>query len=189
MNNSFYSRKELHKINFKNIGENVLISRHAKFYGVENIEIGNNVRIDDFCVISPGSSLCIGNYIHIASFILISGKGNVIIKDFASISGRVSIYSSGDNYLGWGMTNPMVPYKYRRVENGDIIVNKHAIIGAGSVILPNTELGEGCSIGALSLVKGKFKDFAVYSGVPAKQIGKRIKSQIAIFEQELINNC
>ena len=52
MNNSFLSTEELSKLSFKSVGSNVFVSRYAKFYGVEQIIIGNNVRIDDFCILS-----------------------------------------------------------------------------------------------------------------------------------------
>ncbi len=47
MINSFYTLEEIQEIKFKSVGTNVLISRFARFYGAENMEIGNNVRIED----------------------------------------------------------------------------------------------------------------------------------------------
>ena len=172
---------------FKSIGTNVLISRFAHFYGERNIEIGNNVRIDDFCIISSSSLISINNYIHIGAYSSIIGEGEVIIEDFASISGRVSIYSSSDNYAGLGMTNPMVPYEYRRVEKGNVLLKKHSLIGSGAVILPDTIIEEGAVIGALSLAQGHFNAFVIYSGIPAKELGKRIDSRIHKYEEMLKN--
>ena len=45
---SFYTSDELIKVGFLRIGKNAKISRHATFYGVNRICIGDNVRIDDF---------------------------------------------------------------------------------------------------------------------------------------------
>jgi galactoside O-acetyltransferase len=171
----FYTKEELKKIGFKSIGDNVLISDKASIYSPQNISIGNNVRIDDFVILSPSDELVIGNYVHIACFTSIIGKGKVIINDFVGISGRVSIYSSSDDYTGLGMTNPMVPEKYRKVSNGDIVFGKHVIVGSGSVILPNVVIGEGCAIGALTLINRNCEEFSVYSGSPGKKIGKRLK--------------
>ena len=50
--NSFYNPEEVLQLGFKSVGENVLISRFARFYGIGNMEIGNNVRIDDFSILS-----------------------------------------------------------------------------------------------------------------------------------------
>jgi acetyltransferase-like isoleucine patch superfamily enzyme len=171
----FYTKEELHAIGFKKFGENVHISNRCSIYNPQNITIGNNVRIDDFVVLSASTELIIGDYVHIACYSSIIGKGVVILEDFVGISGRVSIYSSSDDYTGLGMTNPLIPNEYKKVTYGDIIIKKHSIIGAGSVVLPNVTINEGASIGALSLVKKDCEEFSIYSGNPAIKIGKRLK--------------
>ena len=65
MSNSFYSEKELQQMNFKYIGKNVLVSRKASIYGIENISIDDNSRIDDFCILS--GNITIGKNVHIAA--------------------------------------------------------------------------------------------------------------------------
>jgi galactoside O-acetyltransferase len=179
----FYSRDELEKMGFKLLGENVLISDKASIYNAKNIEIGSNVRIDDFVILSPSSEMVIGDYVHIACYSSIIGKGKIIIGDFVGISGRVSIYSSSDDYTGLGMTNPMVPEKFKKVNNGDVVLGKHTIIGAGSVILPNVTIGDGCAVGALTLINRDCDKFSIYSGTPAMKIGKR-QTKFLKYEEE-----
>ena len=171
----FLSKDELRKIGFKSIGDNVLISDKCSIYSPQNIEIGNNVRIDDFVILSPATSLKIGNYVHIACYTSIIGKGEIILEDFVGISGRVSIYSSSDDYTGMSMTNPMIPNEFKKVTNGKVHIKKHSIVGTGSVILPNVIIGNGCSIYAQTLIKSNCEEFGVYSGNPSKLIGKRLK--------------
>ena len=183
----FYTKEELSKIGFKSVGENVLISDKASIYGAKNIEIGSNVRIDDFVILSPGVSLKIGNYIHIGCYTSIIGNGEIILEDFVGISGRVSIYSSSDDYTGMSMTNPMIPNEFKKITNGKIHIKKHTIIGTGSVILPNTIIGMGCSIYAQSLVKTDCEELGVYSGNPLKLIGKRLKKFLE-YEKKFIRN-
>lgn len=184
---SFYNQDELIKLGLKSYGKNVLISRFAQFYSPEKLTIGNDVRIDDFCILSCSDECTIGNNIHIGAYSSIIGAGIVILEDFVSISGRVSIYSSSDNYAGLGLTNPMVPDCCRKVETGPVIIKKHGLVGANSVILPNTTLGEGCVIGALSLVQGNFETYCIYSGNPIVKVGVRIRSKIEKFEKSLLN--
>jgi galactoside O-acetyltransferase len=169
----FYDREELEKIGFKSLGDNVLISDKASIYNAKNIDIGSNVRIDDFVILSPSSEMIIGDYVHIACYASIIGKGKIIIGDFVGISGRVSIYSSSDDYTGLAMTNPMVPEKFKKVNNGDVILGKHTIIGAGSVILPNVVLEYATSVGSHSFIKINTNMFDIVAGVPAKFIKKR----------------
>jgi len=183
----FLTQEELKRIGFKSFGDNVLISNKASIYSPHLIEIGDNVRIDNFTTLSPTTSLKIGNYIHISTYSSIIGNGEIILEDFVSISGRVSIYSSNDDYTGLGMTNPMVPLQYRRVTNGKVHIKKHSIIGSGSIILPNVTIGMGCSIYAQTLIKSDCEDFGVYSGNPSKKIGKRLK-RFLDYEKEFIGN-
>ena len=189
---SFYIKEELSQIGFKTFGENVLISRFARFYHPERISIGSNVRIDDYCIFSAGGNITLGNYIHIAPYTSFIGEGDILVEDFCSISGRVSIYSSSDDYMGLAMTNPMIPQKYRRVQNQPVILRKHTIIGCDTVILPGVEFGEGASIGAKSLVKENCESETIYTGNPLKEVGKRYqryhKFENKFIEEIKLNN-
>lgn len=182
---SFYSDEELKTLGLKSFGTNVLISRKVSIYGANRIEIGNNVRIDDYCILSASGNITLHDFIHIGTYTSLIGAGDIVIKNFCSISGKVSFYSSSDNYVGLGLTNPMIPSKFRRVDTGKILLNEHTIIGSGSVILPGTEFKEGCVIGALSLAVGDFEEYTIYSGNPIRKIGKRIIDRIKTFETQL----
>ena len=173
---SFYSEEELSTMGFQSVGEGCKISRKASFYGISHISIGDNVRIDDFCILSAGKKIIIGDYVHIACYTSLIGAGEIIISDFCSISGRVSIYSSSDDYSGRYMTNPMVPNQFTNVTNASVILNKHVIIGCASVILPGVILEEGVAIGALSLVDHSCAGNMIYCGNPLKKVIPRSKN-------------
>lgn len=183
----FLSEEKLHEFGFKSIGENVLISDKASIYSPEKIKIGDNVRIDDFVIISPSTSLTIGNYVHIACYSSLIGKGEMIIEDFVGISGRVSIYSSSDDYTGMSMTNPMVSNEYKKVTNGKVHIKKHSIIGANCIILPNVTIETGCSIYAQTLVNDNCEEYSVYFGNPMIKKGKRLKKFLE-YEKKFIRN-
>jgi len=171
---STYSPVELEQLGFKNIGNNVHISRKASFYGIERISIGSHVRIDDFCVISAGNGgIYLGNYIHIAVHSTIIGAGAVRLADYCNISARVSIYSSNDDYSGEFMTNPMIDPLYTNVQHEPVTLEKHVVIGAGSVVLPGVTIKEGSAVGALSLVNNSLPSWGVYAGQPVKFRKKR----------------
>lgn len=168
-------------MNFGSIGKNVSISSNASFYGIERIHIGNDVRIDDFCVISAGSGgIYLGNNIHIAVYTSLIGAGKITISDFCNISSRVSIYSSNDDYSGKTLTNPTIPKEFTNVTHSDVRLEKHVIVGCGSVILPGVVLEQGAAVGALSLVKENCSSFCIYAGNPAKLIGKRKRDLLEI---------
>lgn len=170
----FYTKEELQKIGFKSIGENVLISDKASVYGAKNIEIGSNVRIDDFCIISAGEEgIRIGNYVHIACYAHLIGAGKIIIEDHAQISGKVSIYSSSDDFSGEYLVGPTVPKKYTNVKNLTVHLKKYVVLGCNVVVLPGVTLGEGCAVGALSLVNKNLESYKIYGGSPIKILKDR----------------
>ncbi len=182
----FLDEKKLESIGFKSFGTNVLISDKCSIYNPHLIEIGNNVRIDDFCILSPGSNLKIGSYIHVSCYSSLIGKGSFELEDFSGLSGRVSLYSSTDDFSGRSMTNPMIPEKFKKVRHGTIHIKKHAIIGTGSVILPNVTVGLGVSVHAMSIVISNCDDLSVYSGQPAKLLSKKKHTQFLEYEKKLL---
>lgn len=173
---AFLDAAAVDAIGFASVGSGVLISDCARIYGAERINIGSNVRIDDFCVLSAGKGgIEIGSNIHIATFSSLIGAGRIVISDFSNISSRVSIYSSSDDYSGLTMTNPMIPDEFKNVFHADVVLDKHVIIGCGSVILPGVKLATAVAVGALSLINENCEEFTIYAGVPAKKIKERNK--------------
>jgi len=181
---SFYNVEELSKLGFAKVGINVLISRKASIYGAENMSIGSNVRIDDFCILS--GKITIGNYIHIAAYsALYGGSCGILIDDFSNISSRVSVYAVSDDYSGESMTNPMIPNKYKKILEQRVEIQKHVIIGSGSVILPGCVLNIGSSFGALTLINKDSEEWSVNAGIPFKKIKERSR-HILELEKELL---
>jgi len=170
------TRQAIETIGFASVGDNVLIDDAARFYGAQRITIGSNVRVDAYCVLSAGpGGIVIGNHVHLAVYVSLIGAGRIEIKDFGNISGRVSIYSSTDDFHGQGLTGPTVPPKLRNVLNAPVTIGRHVVIGTGSVILPGVEIGDGASVGALSLIKRNVQPFMIVAGPKARVIGERTK--------------
>jgi acetyltransferase-like isoleucine patch superfamily enzyme len=159
---------------FAACGEDVRIDGDARLFGAERIWIGSHVRIDAFAVISAGAGgIVIGDHVHIAAHVFMSGAARIEIGDFAGLSGRVSVYSSSDDYSGNALTGPTVPDEFTAVTSAPVTFGRHAIVGAGSVILPGVTIGTGAAIGALSLVRRDVADFTIVGGAPARVLGER----------------
>ena len=172
---SFYNSKELMELGLKCIGEHVKISRKCSIYSPETIVIGNNVRIDDFCILS--GKIEIGSNVHVAAYsALYGGDEGIFIDDFANLSGRVSIYSVSDDYSGETMTNPTIPDKFKNVKSASVIIGKHVIIGASSVILPGVVIAEGGAFGSFSFINKSTESWKIYAGIPIKEIKDRSKN-------------
>jgi acetyltransferase-like isoleucine patch superfamily enzyme len=171
----FYEKKELHKFNFKTLGNNVLISKSAALYKTEQMSISSNSRIDDFCALS--GEISIGENVHITVHCSITASlSSIVIEDFVGIAANCHIFSSMDDFLGIGLTNPTIPIEFRNVSHGPVKISKHSIIGVGSVIFPNVTVGEGCAIGSMSLVNKSIDPWGVYVGIPVSRIKDRSKN-------------
>ena len=173
---SFLDHEELQKLGLKTFGTNVLISRNALINNPSNICIGNNVRIDAFCILSAGNEpFILEDYIHISAGTMIYGQYGFYMKPFTNISVGCKIFTQSDSFSGDYMIGPTVPIKYRKVYGSPIVLEKHSIIGAGSIILPGSIIQEGVAIGANSLVKGECRAWSIFAGSPIKFIKERSK--------------
>jgi acetyltransferase-like isoleucine patch superfamily enzyme len=184
---SFYSNEELSRLGLKNFGRNVLISRKCSIYGAAEISVGSNVRIDDFCVLSGQVNL--GSHIHIGAYCGLFGSKGIVMGDFSGLSARVTIYSESDDYMGAGLTSPVIPSRFRVVKSSVVNIGRYALIGCGALILPGGNVSEGSVLGAMSLLKSTTDPWYIYAGVPAKKIKLREKGTILNLEKEYLHEA
>lgn len=184
---AFYTQDELKTMNFKDLGENVKISKNASIYNHELISIGDNSRIDDFCVLS--GNITIGKNVHVAVFCnLAGGEKGIIMEDFSGLAYSVNVFTQSDDYTGKSLTNPTVPDKYKLETKKQVVLKKHVIVGAGSIIFPGVILEEGCSVGAMAMVTRSTEPWKIYSGIPAKPIKDR-KKDLLVCEKEYLEDA
>lgn len=181
MNNSktsFYTTDELKEIGFARVGENVLISRFARFYDIANISIGSNVRIDDFCILS--GKIDLGNFIHISAYCALYAALGVEMHDYTGLSPRTTIFTASDDFSGNFLIGPMVHKKFTNVNGGKVIIEKYSQIGCNCVILPRVTIFEGVAVGAMSLVIKDLSSWAIYKGIPATFYKNRNKKLLEL---------
>jgi acetyltransferase-like isoleucine patch superfamily enzyme len=170
----YYHSEELKEMGFGHVGKNVSIAKNCLIRGLENIFLGDCVRIDGFCTITaPSKQVVIGSYIHIGSHCTLLGGSGIILNDFCGLSHGVMIFTSSEDFSGKSLTNPTIPSHFRKVISGPVVLEKHVIIGAGTIILPKVTMGEGSAVGALSLVRKNLLPWTIYIGNPAKRIATR----------------
>ncbi len=178
--NSFYDQSELLTLGFKKVGVNVLLSKKVSIYGAHLMSIGDNVRIDDFCILS--GSITLGSNIHISAFSILYGSYGIVVDDFSHISTRSIIFSASDDLSGEFLISNTIPIELCNVKGGTVYLKKHSIIGAGYIVLPDLEVGEGAVVGACSLVKDSLKSRSIYGGVPAHYIKDRSKKLLELLK-------
>ena len=183
---AYYSEDQLKRLGFKNIGNNVKISDKASIYDCDQIEIADNSRIDDFCVIS--GKIKIGKNVLITPMCLVAGgEQGIIFEDFTTIAYGVKVFTQSDDYSGATMANSMVPKQYKNEFKKEVILKKHTIVGACSIIMPGVILSEGTSVGAMSLVLKSTEPWGIYVGNPAKRLKDR-KRDLLELEKEYLKN-
>ncbi len=181
---SFYSDEELKAIGFKEIGKNVIISKKASIYNPEKMVFGNDVRVDDFCILS--GDIRAGNFVHISAGVYLYGSSNSIyLGDFCGLSAGCVVYSGTDDFSGNHLVGSMVDAKYRRIISGPVIFENYVQIGAGSVILPGVRIGEGTSVGSMTLINKDLEAWKIYTGIPAKILKERQKQIVSLAEKML----
>jgi len=157
------------------IGRNVKIHETSVLVGLENMAFGDNVRIDAFSVIvcAGSAGLNVGNHVHIGAHCILAASYGLEMKDFSGFSHGVKVFTGSDDYTGHYMTNPTVPEAYTKIKKAKVTIGRHVIVGAGTVILPGANLGEGVAVGALSTVIGTLQEWTVCKGTPARKIRAR----------------
>lgn len=110
------------------------------------IEIGNNVGIS-------GATIYARNSIYIGDNTLIGGNAKILDNDF--------------HPLNIEDRNKDIKEK---ISSKPIHIGKNCFIGCNTIILKGTTLGDGCVVGAGSIVSGTFDDNSVIAGNPAKVI-------------------
>ena len=171
--NSFLSIGELSEMPFRSLGKNVLISRFARLYGIENIILGSNVRIDDFCILS--GEISIGNHVHVSAYCALYGRNGITIMDYSGLSPRCSLFSATDDFSGDYLIGPMVDFSKTNVTGGRIIIEKYSQLGCNCVVLPDVHIHEGVTVGAMSLINKDLEGWGIYKGIPAAFFKSRNK--------------
>jgi galactoside O-acetyltransferase len=181
-----YSEKELSDMGIR-FGDNVRIHKTVLFFG-ENVQMGSNVRIDCYSVITSDKPVIMGNNIHIGAGGHIFGVTGVTIHDFCNLSSRCSIFTASDDYSQGYMTNPTVPDEFKLVTYAPVVLEKHVIVGCGSIIMPGVTLGMGAAVGALSFVNKDVPPFHIVGGTPIRTLGLRDKDRLMKMEGLFVAN-
>ena len=170
------------------LGRNAKIYPTAKIISPENLSLGDETIIADFCFIyAVGKGIEIGSFCNITEHCIIQAGGLVKLGNFVGLGPRTTILAASDDYEGDGFIGlSLFGDKYRKTVFKDVIIEKHAHIGMCSIIMPGVTIGEGCSIGAGSLVTKSMPPWTICYGSPCKPIRPKPREKQLAMEQEFL---
>jgi len=121
------------------------------------LTIGNRFRMRDGAKIRvrKGGTCTIGNNVYVNSSNVIACHDSVSIGDNVQLSPNVQIYDHDHDYRADGGISAM---KYR---TSPVVIGNDCWIGANSVILRGTVLGDHCVVGAGCVIKGQYPSNSV----------------------------
>ena len=151
-NHIFFNLSDL-----KYVGKNVIIGKTVRIRQPENVIIGDNTIIDDFTYIS-------------------CGKGKLIMGNYSTISNGSSVHCASSDYKKCSLDLPSVSENQQfGGEVSDINISDFVVVGAHSCILPGSNIPEGSTYGAYTLIKptSKLLPYHLYVGNNCRDLGER----------------
>lgn len=141
----------------------------------DGIRSGGTVHLSDYDSISDGVILTpLGGNIRLAEnvflgpYCVVYGNGNVTIGKNTLIAGHSFIVAN--NHSSDDLGTPISAQPETKL---GIVIGEDVWVGCGARILDGVTIGNGCVIGAGSVVTKSLPDYAVAVGVPAKVVRKR----------------
>ncbi|MFU8773828.1 MAG: DapH/DapD/GlmU-related protein [Anaerolineales bacterium] len=186
-------RKLFYPSLFEKMGKGTVISPYVMFRCPKRISLGHNVFIESNAVLDAKGK---GSYINLGDTVLIGrntifscSSANIIVGEDFSIGPNCNIRASiGPISIGSHVTigsntviisgNPSykrldIPMKMQVGSTKGIEIGNDVWIGVSVSIVDGVKVGNGCVIGAGSVVIKEVPNNAIVAGVPAKIIGYR----------------
>lgn len=132
------------------LGPGVRIAPNVSFANAERIEIGAGAHVGARCSLWAGNS-----------------RGRILIGDHALLGPDVFITASDYQF------EPGTPIVDQPKNERDVVVGRGTWLGARVIVVAGVHIGDGCVIGAGSVVTRSLPADTIAVGNPARVIGKR----------------
>lgn len=173
-----YFRGLVRSGSFGSCGKGLRLGRIDFFHGEKYISIGESVAFD--CGISLAAwnfgygipSITIGNGCNFGAYNHITSVGEIVIGDGVLTGKWVTITDNSHGKIDFQELQ-IPPSEREVVFCGKVVIGPRVWIGDKVTILPGVEIGEGCVIGANSVVTKSIPPFSVAVGNPARILSKR----------------
>jgi acetyltransferase-like isoleucine patch superfamily enzyme len=159
---------------FRKTGKGCRVAAPFRFYGLDEITLGDHVSIERDCWIQtiPGktssgeSKLFIGSNSGIGMGASISAARRVFIGEHVLLGRNVYISDHAHAFA-----DIQIPIMNQGISGiADVEIGRGTWLGQNVVVLPGVKIGEHCVIGANSVVKSNISSYSVAVGAPARVV-------------------
>lgn len=133
------------------------------------VKLGNNLKIFSITEIENPKSISIGDNVWISKNVSLYACNGIFIGNDVIIAKDVSLISGDHEHF----SNIKINKQKMQINRLPIIIGDDVWIGEKAVILKSVNIGNGCVIGAGSIVTKNIPQFCIVAGNPAKIIKKR----------------
>ena len=133
----------------KRVGEGCFYLDQIVWLNGDRIEMGDRVTFNFGC--------------------FVNGFGGLRFGDGANIGPYCMLHSANHNFDD--LDRSVVEQGWQ--DDGPMEIGRNSWIGMGSIVLPGVRIGEGCVVGAGSVVTRDLEDFTIAVGNPARAIRSR----------------
>lgn len=163
-----------------------LIDRHIRYFnfpilirGRKFIDFGRSLTAGYYCRFevytkdnNPRKRIIFGNNIQLNDFVHISAIEHVEIGDNCLLASHIYISDNSHGiYSGDGNdSSPDIAPDHREYVTAPVVIGKRCWIGEGVIVMPGVTIGDGCIIGAHSVVNKSIEPNTMVVGAPARAI-------------------
>lgn len=160
-----------------NLGENLTTGIGCRIEAFEemNLSTVNSTKKSEY-KITFGKNVQLNDYVHISAI------NRITIGDNVLMASHIYISDNSHGYYKESGTSPLIPPIKRPYYTAPVSIGENTWIGEGAFIMPGVSIGNGCIIGAHSIVNKNIPPFCIAVGSPARII-KRYNSDTKCWEK------
>jgi acetyltransferase-like isoleucine patch superfamily enzyme len=170
MRNRSHGTGEFRPEQLAQLGPSCVLEPGVLIFHPENVYLGANVYVGHQTILKGyyKNQLRVGDETWIGQQCFFHAGGGIQIGKQVGIGPGVKILTSAHGEGGRDVAIYNVP-----VEFAPVVVEDHADIGVGSILLPGVTIGRGAQVGAGSVVTEDVPAYHVVAGVPARVLRER----------------
>jgi acetyltransferase-like isoleucine patch superfamily enzyme len=145
----FYNYSHVSQVRRARIGSGVRMAPNVSLRSGERVEIGARAHVGAYCSLWAGET------------------SRIVLGEDALLGPEVYITTS--NYG----TMPGQPIMTQPRTEADVVIGRDVWLGARVIVLPGVTVGDGCVVGAGSVVTRSLPPNSIAVGAPARVVGQR----------------